>query len=455
MKHDQVAIEQKIALASQSAYKVIQHKVRLSLLILILGIFILFFLFPVEFGIPLFVLAFFNYLVLLSFRLSNTIFYTRSSEEEIADDLLSLPENPPLVSVIVPLKKERDVIPGLVEAIENQTYPKNSLDVVIVVEKTDDYTLKTIEKISLPSYFRLLVIPEKPPFTKGRALCHAIKSIHGSYVTVFDAESRPQPNQILLAVNKLMSSTTPHCFQSVVSISNKNSNWISRNFSCEYWEWYCSHLKNLSCNKLSFGLGGNSFYLSKNDLLKALGWDPYNVTEDADLAVRLIKNGVKIRLLNSTTSETCPKDVGGWINQRTRWNKGLLITQLVHLPKLSTLKKMGFSQYVNFWLPMCAMTLLPFFNLYLPVFILFGGWSFPFFILLIFLLWGLLLFGVFCAYFMNRLVYKKLNIKASTYVILLDVCKYLLIHLVAGFKSYFEYFSSPLHWHKTPHEIPK
>jgi cellulose synthase/poly-beta-1,6-N-acetylglucosamine synthase-like glycosyltransferase len=61
------------------------------------------------------------------------------------------------------------------------------------------------------------------------------------------------------------------------------------------------------------------------------GWDPYNVTEDADLGIRLARLGYRVGVIDSTTFEEAPNRFGAWLAQRTRWMKGWLQTLLVHL----------------------------------------------------------------------------------------------------------------------------
>ncbi len=66
-------------------------------------------------------------------------------------------------------------------------------------------------------------------------------------------------------------------------------------------------------------------------LRHAGGWDPYNVTEDADLGIRLFRLGYRIATLPSTTFEEAPARFAAWIRQRTRWYKGWMQTWLVHM----------------------------------------------------------------------------------------------------------------------------
>jgi cellulose synthase/poly-beta-1,6-N-acetylglucosamine synthase-like glycosyltransferase len=65
-------------------------------------------------------------------------------------------------------------------------------------------------------------------------------------------------------------------------------------------------------------------------LREAGAWDAYNVTEDADLGMRLARLGYRSALIASTTFEEAPSRLGPWLRQRTRWFKGWMQTWLVH-----------------------------------------------------------------------------------------------------------------------------
>lgn len=446
MQIDQLAKNQIINLRKRSSYFKVQPLFRVFIFCFFIGILTCAFVFPYSFGLPLFLLGFVNYLFLMLFRVKNTYFNKR-----VKTDKRATPDTLPSFSIIVPLKSESSVISGSFTSIRNLNYPLELLEILVVVEKTDKLTLDTIEGLCLPPSARVLLIPEQPPFTKGRALLHALKEAKNTYLTVYDAESRPEPDQLRKAAAELQSAEQPTVLQAIIDISNKNANWISRNFSGEYFEWYRGYLESLSALNMPFGLGGNSFFISREKLIECGAWDPFNVTEDADLAVRLAENGVKFKILNSTTRESCPEKPSEWINQRTRWNKGLFTTQLVHLHRFSLVKKFGFLGWLNFWLPMFSMSLIPLYNIYIPLFLILSGMPFFLFVFLSIALWTLAFFSAAVATLLNFYTYKKMGIKLSFFFILGDVIKYFALHLISGLNAYLEFFFKPLYWHKTKH----
>lgn len=446
---DPIAQRQRERLGTQSAVRATQWPVRLLVFLAWSGLLLAGIYFPLTVGLALFSVGFLNYVLLLSIRINNNLFTKKTAEN-------SLPVEPlpvwPSFSLLVPLKNENEVIHSTLRSIEALDYPKHLLEVIIVVEETDRLTQQSLSGIFLPDYFKLLLIPELPPYTKGRALMHALSMAKGEYITVYDAESRPEPEQLRKAARAFAKTKEATCFQAKISISNRSSGWISRHFAGEYYEWYERHMSALSARGLPFGLGGNSFFLSKAVLEKAGAWDPFNVTEDADLSVRLVQQGVKLQLLESTTTESCPETAGNWINQRTRWHKGLFITQLIHLRRTLFGRGFGLEGWASFWVPMISAAIIPFFNLYIPIYMVMSGLPYAVVWVMSAGLWLLLVFNLGCSWFINAKTYRQLGIERSAFGILWDTFRYLFLHLGAGFKAYGEYFLAPMHWHKTEHE---
>jgi cellulose synthase/poly-beta-1,6-N-acetylglucosamine synthase-like glycosyltransferase len=95
--------------------------------------------------------------------------------------------------------------------------------------------------------------------------------------------------------------------------------------------WYSLYLPGLVASKAPIPLGGTSNHFRIDVLLGLGGWDPYNVTEDADLGIRLYRHGWRVEILESTTYEEANSDFVNWIKQRSRWYKGYLQTWAIHM----------------------------------------------------------------------------------------------------------------------------
>ncbi|WP_417208007.1 glycosyltransferase [Antarctobacter sp.] len=242
-----------------------------------------------------------------------------------------LPENPPLVSILVPLFHEQDIAHTLVARLSRLTYPKALLDVVLVLEAEDRLTRETLSRTELPPWMRTITVPPGRVTTKPRALNYAYRFTRGEIVGIYDAEDAPAPDQIDRVVAQFHEAPADvGCLQGILDYYNPRANWLSRCFTIEYASWFRVLLPGLSRLGLVVPLGGTTVFFRREVLEKVCGWDAHNVTEDADLGVRLARHGFRTHLMPSVTREEANNRFWPWIKQRSRWLKGYGITWWVH-----------------------------------------------------------------------------------------------------------------------------
>ena len=243
----------------------------------------------------------------------------------------------PIYTVAVALYDEAGVLPQLITALERIIYPKDKIQILIILEENDLKTQNAIKYINIEPQFEIIIVPQSKPQTKPKALNYIRRIIKGTYITVYDAEDIPEPTQLIQAIHHFRNADPDVvCLQAPLTITNGHRNWITANFQVEYACHFLCFLSNLTKTKIPIPLGGTSNHF-KTDILKKIGaWDPYNVTEDADLGIRLARDGYKVEMLDSMTFETAPYKLKNWTKQRTRWTKGWIQTWLVHMrnPKL-------------------------------------------------------------------------------------------------------------------------
>jgi cellulose synthase/poly-beta-1,6-N-acetylglucosamine synthase-like glycosyltransferase len=237
----------------------------------------------------------------------------------------------PVYSVLVPLFGEANVLPGLVQSLSALDYPPPKLEILLVLEATDIETQVALLKLAIPQRFRTIVVPDGQPRTKPKALNYALQFARGDYVVVYDAEDRPQPDQLRRALEAFRRHPPQlGCVQAQLNIYNPRASWFTRQFTVEYSALFDGILPALARLGLPVPLGGTSNHFPREVLVAAGGWDPFNVTEDADLGFRLARQGWRTTVLASTTWEEAPISFGRWFRQRTRWLKGWMQTYLVH-----------------------------------------------------------------------------------------------------------------------------
>ncbi len=244
--------------------------------------------------------------------------------QRIADDEL------PVLTILVPLYREAFVVTALIDALMKLDYPVEKLDVKILIEADDTPTLDAVLHAKPPSWFEIIPIPPGEPRTKPKALNYGLSFARGEIVAVFDAEDRPVPEQPRAVVAAFRAGARNlSVVQAPLLIHNGKDGWLARQFEVEYAIHFRIWLPFLARLHLPLALGGTSNYFRRDRLVKAGGWDAWNVTEDADLGLRLARFGGGAAVIDAPTWEEAPAHPMAWLDQRTRWMKGHLQTWLV------------------------------------------------------------------------------------------------------------------------------
>jgi cellulose synthase/poly-beta-1,6-N-acetylglucosamine synthase-like glycosyltransferase len=256
-------------------------------------------------------------------------------------------EEMPVYSVLVALYQEAEMIPELLVALGNIVWPRSKLEIKLVCEEDDHATLAAIKAHPLRPAVEVIEVPARGPRTKPKALAYALPATSGEYVVLYDAEDRPHPLQLLEAWQRLQASGPEvACVQAPLEISNGEQTLISRLFAFEYAALFRGMLPWLSARRLLLPLGGTSNHFRRSVLDEVGSWDPYNVTEDADMGLRLARFGYRTETITSPTYEDGPEDLKTWRPQRTRWFKGWMQTWLVHMRNpLRLQREIGFRSF--------------------------------------------------------------------------------------------------------------
>ena len=242
------------------------------------------------------------------------------------------PARMPRYSVLVALYQEAAIVPELLVALGKLVWPRGKLEIKLVCEADDHETIAAIRAQDLRPYVEVIEVPRSDPRTKPKALAYALQMTSGDYVALYDAEDRPHPLQLVEAWQKFDSAGPDlACVQAPLVISNKRRSLIARIFAFEYSGLFRGMLPFLSRNELVLPLGGTSNHFDRAILDKIGGWDPFNVTEDADLGLVLRRFGYRTETISLPTYETGPETFREWLPQRTRWFKGWIQTWLVHM----------------------------------------------------------------------------------------------------------------------------
>ena len=260
--------------------------------------------------------------------------FTLVSAWRLTLPLLSRPSSPrlrpsratPTYTVIVPLRDEAAMAKQIVRGVEALDYPRDRLQVLLVLEADDRATREALIAARPPAHMRILTCPSDGPATKPRACNVALAQATGDLVVVYDAEDEPDPGQLREAAARFAAGPSRRgCLQAPLRVRERRDA-LGRQFALEYAALFEVVLPALSALRLPFPLGGTSNHFRRETLDDLGGWDAFNVTEDADIGLRLSAMGLSMGVLRSPTWEDAPETLDAWMPQRARWLKGYVQT---------------------------------------------------------------------------------------------------------------------------------
>lgn len=381
------------------------------------------------------------------------------SQEELA---ALKDEDLPVYSILVPMYHEPESVKQMVETLRQLDYPAAKKDIQLLLEEDDADTRAAVAAVTLPDGFRVTLAPYSFPRTKPKACNIGLEKVTGKYTVIYDAEDRPEPDQLKKAVVAFSRiSDRVICLQCRLNFYNPRQNLLTRWFTAEYSAWFDLSLPGLCAVGAVIPLGGTSNHFVTSKLKELMGWDAYNVTEDCDLGVRIYRAGYKSRMLNTTTWEEACSHLGFWIKQRTRWLKGYIQTYLVHMRNpFALVRDLGVMNFGHFQL-------------------LIGGIVFSFlinpFYWVLAILWFLMRMEIFTSLFPPAVFalgaiclfagnfgfiyvgavgcYRRGYYDLVKFALLAPI--YWVMMSYAGWRAFVKFLSNPFHWEKTKHGLFK
>lgn len=377
-------------------------------------------------------------------------------------------EDLPVYTILVPLFREAAVLPILTDSLRKLDYPTAKLQILLAFEETDVETYEAAKALNLPGNIEFIRVPYSIPLTKPKACNYSLPFARGEFLVVYDAEDMPEPDQLKRALAAFRHGTKDlACVQAHLNYYNYFENWLTRQFTLEYAAFFDLLLPTLEKFRLPIPLGGTSTHFRTSLLRLAGAWDPFNVTEDADLGMRFAMLGWHTGVISSTTYEEANCRLDNWTRQRSRWIKGWMQTYLVRMRHpVQLFKALGLRGFLGFQLviggfslsslvhplfygsfilailaqvhlpqsglahQVSSFTIIALFNL----FVLFGGYSLS-------ILTGM---TAVAGRGLRPLIVSSLAMPA-----------YWLLISFAAYRALFQLFSRPFHWEKTEHGISR
>ena len=366
----------------------------------------------------------------------------------------------PRYTVMVAAYAEAGVIARAIRNLEALEYPQEKLEILILLEEDDVETYEAAMACNPGPRVEIVRVPYAKPRTKPKACNYGLTLGCGDLVTIYDAEDRPETLQLrraAIAFSRLDPSII--CLQARLQYHNVDQNLLTRWFAAEYVTWFAGMLPALVALKAPIPLGGTSMHVKREPLEAVGAWDPHNVTEDADLGMRLHRLGYRTMVLDSYTFEEANSDFINWVKQRSRWYKGYLQTWLVHARHpVQLYRELGFAGFVGFNVLVGATPILALLN---PLFWLLAVLWFAGHIDLIqaiFPAWLYypamisLILGNFVAFYRTLLMVRTGGYPRLALAVTLSPLYWVMMS-IAALRAILQLLINPWHWEKTMHGL--
>lgn len=396
------------------------------------------------------------YVLALSFK--SLVFLAGLKPKHYAEPVSPLDtKDLPSFTLLVPLYQETAILPQLLDALGKLDYPPQKLDIKLVLEADDEATYRAAIAYKPHYHFDIIRVPPSAPRTKPKACNYALAFAKGDIITIYDAEDKPDPKQLLKVAHMFDAAPVDvNTIQAKLRYYNAKQNMLTRFFDMEYAILFEHLLSGLERLGIPIPLGGTSNHINAERFRELGHWDPFNVTEDADLGMRFATSGYKTQMVDSTTMEEAPATYLAWLKQRSRWIKGHIQTWLVHNRKPGKLiKTLGWHGYLGF-------------NLFLGLpYILYL--TAPFIIALSYLwteygvfrdvlptaLTSLMAFNLIAYLIIHWLqaawAYRRTSKGLKDWLAIFLFPAYWVLHILTSFRSLWQLITKPFYWEKTAH----
>ncbi len=365
----------------------------------------------------------------------------------------------PIYTILVPLFQEEKAVSGIIAAISRLDYPAHKMDVKLILEEGDLQTLNAIKSNAPDNRFHIVVVPFALPQTKPRACNYALQFAQGEYLTIYDAEDAPNISQLRFAASIFAQQPNISCLQARLNYYNARENWLTTLFCIEYTMLFETLLPALYHLKIPIPLGGTSNHLRVKILRKLGGWDCFNVTEDADLGLRLASEGYVTLPIDACTMEEAPIHLGAWVKQRTRWIKGYMQTWRVMMKgnwlRLQQWRIFSFSgahffvglSSINYVISALVCMIIILIYLKLIIIDLQLKWQNDM------AMWILLIAA--CLHWVMAIMVMQTSKMRINMLYILLYPFYFALHSFAGFRALLQFVTAPYYWEKTAHNLSK
>ena len=266
-------------------------------------------------------------------------------------------EDLPFISIFIPAHNEEYTIESTVRSVCDSEYYKDdeyNFEVIVINDSSTDRTGEILAdlKNDLP---QLKIVTRHPPRSgkgKGFVLNDALTLSRGDIIGVFDADTQIKTDYLMTIVQYLNGDIDG--VQSRVKMFNLNENYLARMQHVEFASFGNTLTAKDNLGSTGF-LGGNGQFVKKDAIINSGRWGGFAVTEDLNLAIKIILQGGKIRYCGEcAVYQEAVTDWRAFFRQRVRWAIGNFETLFIYLPqilraKISIPKKLNVIEHISFY----------------------------------------------------------------------------------------------------------
>jgi cellulose synthase/poly-beta-1,6-N-acetylglucosamine synthase-like glycosyltransferase len=269
----------------------------------------------------------------------------------------------PKISLIIPTKNEETVIRRCLNSILNIDYPKDKMQIIVVDGKSEDNTLSICSEFSQKYPENIKIISEKTAKGKPGALNLALPYVKGELVGVFDADSLPEKD-VLAKVASYFNDEKLKALQGRTTSLNEKNNALTRVIAIEERAWFQALMSGREKLQLFVPLTGSCQFVRTKVLEELGGWDENSLTEDVELALRLVERNHHIQYAPDVCSgQETPNNIGSLFKQRVRWYRGYMETAIKYGRLLDNVNKRTVDAEISMAGPfMMVVSLLSYIN---------------------------------------------------------------------------------------------
>jgi cellulose synthase/poly-beta-1,6-N-acetylglucosamine synthase-like glycosyltransferase len=228
----------------------------------------------------------------------------------------------PKVAVQLPVYNEKEVVSRLIDDVVKLDYPRESLEIQVLDDSTDETREIIDEKITGKPFIKLIRRESREGYKAG-ALQNGLHQSDAEYFAIFDADFLPEPDFLRRVIPIMESDPEIGLIQTRWGYINKGFNKLTRAIALALdWHHYIEQVGRNASN-LFINFNGSCGVMRRTAIIDAGGWKADTLSEDLDISYRIQMKGWKAAYIRDVVVPgEIPPTIEDYRIQQRRWAKG-------------------------------------------------------------------------------------------------------------------------------------